>query len=381
MNKKRISIILVAVIIIAIGITGYSYATRTTNVKYTEFAVHLEQGNVEQVTIGENRITYILEGDDTKYSTVNPGADDFKEKLLLNDVEVDDEIINGDNFALILDYIIDIIFFAIIIAIVMKVKSSFSGNFKMTKNTGVSFDDIAGMDRIKSDLRLVVDFMKNPEEYKKRGMRPIKGIIFEGPPGNGKTLLARALANECNVNFIATKGADFQSALMAMGPAKVNALFKKAQKHKPCIIFIDEFDGIGEARNYAGTGIDKENNRMIITMLNAMDGFESGSGVMVIAATNSFMSLDPALVRPGRFDLRYHMGNPDKKTIGKLVEIYTKDKKLAQDVVVSSLINQLEGRSCAAIEAIINQATLISLSQSKMEVDKACFDEAMRIVK
>ena len=176
------------------------------------------------------------------------------------------------------------------------------------------------------------------------------------------------MAEEANVNFIATKGADFQSAMMSMGARKIKMLFKKARKHKPCIIFIDEFDGIGERRNYAGTGVDKENNRIITAMLNEMDGFESGNGVLVIAATNSYNSLDPALIRPGRFDLKYNIPNPDYNTRIKLIEIYTKNKKLAQDLDNKKMAESFENLSCSAIEAILNEASMISILENNENI-------------
>ena len=193
-------------------------------------------------------------------------------------------------------------------------------------------------------------------EYEKKGIRAPKGIILEGPPGNGKTLFAKALSGEANINFIATKGADFQSSMMSIGPRKIKTLFKKARKSKPCIIFIDEFDGIGERRNYAGTGVDKENNRIITAMLNEMDGFNSSEGVLVIAATNSYASLDAALVRPGRFDRKYKVGNPTIEDISKLIDLYTKKKRLADTVNKEMLAKCFNGLSCAAIETILNEA-------------------------
>ena len=202
----------------------------------------------------------------------------------------------------------------------------------------------------------LVDVLRNPEKYSGKGLRPVKGVILEGTPGNGKTLFARALAQESGVNFIATKGADFQSAMMSMGPRKIRMLFNKGRRHRPCIIFIDEFDSIGERRNYAGTGIDKENNRIITAMLNEMDGFSAGNGILVIGATNSYASLDPALVRPGRFDLKYTIGNPDAATRARLVQIYTRDKALAPDVTSEVLVTAFDGLSCAAIETVLNQA-------------------------
>ena len=217
-------------------------------------------------------------------------------------------------------------------------------------------------------MTLLVNYLKDPKAAAQKGIRPIKGVILEGPPGNGKTLFARALAEESKVNFIATKGADFQSALMSMGAMKIKLLFSKARRNRPCIIFIDEFDSIGERRNYAGTGIDKENNRIITTMLNEMDGFTPSSGILVIGATNSFASLDPALIRAGRFDLKYHIGNPDPETRKELIWLYTKGKQLSPDLGEGRLSDMFKDLSCAEIETILNESASIALAKNAQEI-------------
>ncbi|MGN1189414.1 MAG: ATP-binding protein, partial [Candidatus Ornithospirochaeta sp.] len=206
----------------------------------------------------------------------------------------------------------------------------------------------------------------------KEGKKKIKGIILEGPPGNGKTLFARALAEESGVNFIATKGADFQGAVMGLGAMKVKMLFKKARNKKPCIIFIDEFDSIGEKRNYAGSGIDKENNRILTTLLNEMDGFSGGNGVLVVAATNSFQSLDPALIRPGRFDLKYTISNPDHKTRMELLKIYGKDKTFSSELTPEILSTVFDGLSSSAIESVLREAEEIRKAYNKETITIEC---------
>jgi len=277
-----------------------------------------------------------------------------------------------ENINTYLDLVFDFIFFAAVGFGIAKLISFSNKTFKVVKHTGIHFSDIAGMDSLKQEMMYVVDILKNRDKYAKQGIRQVKGIILEGLPGNGKTLFAKALAEEAKVKFIATKGADFQGAIMSMSALKVKLLFKKARANKPCIVFIDEFDSIGERRNYAGSGIDKENNRMLTTLLNEMDGFTPSSGILVIAATNSYQSLDPALVRPGRFDLKYTIGNPDAPTRSELIKIYSKDKKFSQDLTPELLTSATDGLSCSAIETLLNEAQTLSSMAKLSEINAAC---------
>ena len=261
-----------------------------------------------------------------------------------------------------MNFIINVFFIVIIGGAIVKGISFYRSTFHVVKHTGIHFSDIAGMDGLKHDMALIVDVLKGK---KVQGVRELSGIILEGPPGNGKTMFAKALAEEADVNFIASKGADFQGALMGLGAAKVKMLFNKARLSKPCIVFIDEFDSIGEKRNYAGSGIDKENNRIITTLLNEMDGFKKSSGVLVIAATNSYESLDPALIRPGRFDVKIHVSAPDKEARMRLFEIYAKDKNIDSSINASVASDLFDGLSAAAIEALLNEAQLMSIKSGK----------------
>lgn len=361
MNKKirNITIIVISIIIITILLSLFNSENRTY-IGYKEFSQELENENIETVIIEDNSIQFTKKNDTNNYYTDNPNVDDFKEKLLLSGVRVDTNS-NQEKIAFVFDIFFYIFFFGIVVFAITKLYNTSSKNFKVIKHTNVKFTDIAGMEELKKEMMKTVEILKNYEEYNKKGIRPIKGIILEGKPGNGKTLFAKALAGEANVNFIATKGADFQSAMMSMGAKKIKMLFKKAKRHKPCIIFIDEFDGIGERRNYAGTGVDKENNRIITAMLNEMDGFDTENGILVIAATNSFNSLDPALIRPGRFDLKYNISDPDFNTRVELIDLYTKKKNLSEEIDKNKLADAFENLSCSAIETILNEASMISL--------------------
>lgn len=369
MKRKNIIIIGFIIILLITGIVTFTNEEKEY-ISYKDFIKDIELNLVESVEIGEKEVYIKKFNDDKLYFTDNPETNDFKEYLLLNDVVVNDAL-GSDTLTYILDASFYLFFYGVIIFGCYKLISISNKTFKIIRKNKTKFSDIAGMEEVKKDMLKTVEILKSPEIYKQKGIRAPKGIILEGPPGNGKTLFARALAGEANINFIPSKGADFQSAMMSVGPAKIKMLFKKARKNKPCIIFIDEFDGIGEKRNYTGTGIDKENNRIITAMLNEMDGFANEEGVLVIAATNSYTSLDPALIRPGRFDKKFKVGNPDNKTILELIDMYTKNKGLDTSVNKEILSKCFEKLSCAAIETVLNEAAMQAevLNKEKITIE------------
>ncbi len=367
MNKKLILII--ALILAAVcAVFFLTDLNKGTYVPYPEFINELENGEIDNADLYKDRVTFKKAGSDTLYRTDNPDRNGFKEELLLKGLTVTDHRYEDDGVNYYLDMLFNIIFIGLLLFGIWKLISLYNSTFRVVHHTGIKFENIAGMNNVKRDMMLVVNFLKDPKQAQQKGIRPIKGVILEGPPGNGKTLFARALAEECGVNFIATKGADFQSALMSMGAMKIKLLFSKARGNRPCIVFIDEFDSIGERRNYAGTGIDKENNRIITTMLNEMDGFSPTSGVLVIGATNSYQSLDPALIRAGRFDLKYHIGNPDAETRKELIRMYTAGKTLSPELGEGRLSDLFKDLSCAEIETILNEAAQIALADGGREI-------------
>ncbi len=366
--KKKI-ILIVTALLIAIGAYNLYPVLTETKVPYTTFVEDRKQGIVTSATLYSDRITYKTTSSDKTYSTQNPSSPTLKEELLLENTDV--KVAEEDTFDKVSNIIVDIVFLCIFGFAFYKLFSYSTKTFRVVRHTGVTFKDIVAMDEVKEEILASIHAMEND-----KSLRPVKGILLEGPPGNGKTLFARALAEECNISFIAAKGADFQAALMGLGPFKVKLLFNKARRNRPCIIFIDEFDSIGEKRSYSGSGIDKENNRILTTLLNELDGFESTSKIIVIAATNSFESLDPALVRPGRFDLKFTIPNPDAKAREELVTLYLKSTPLLDSLSSATLADLFNGLSAAAIETIINESRSLAIRKGSKGITKEILMEA-----
>ena len=368
MKNKKITFVWVIALVVALACGGYyfysSSQSKIQKTSYSDFYESVENGLVVSAKIKGDKIEYV----DTSmvhYITQNPQSPYLMEFLLRCDVDVTVE----KDFSDIISIILDVIFYGFFIAVIVFVFRKFIGpnSFKVMHKTGVKFDDVVGMDNLKRDMKQIMEIMKAPAEYAKRGIRMPKGILLEGEPGNGKTLFAKALAGEAKVNFIPAKATDFESMFMAIGPMKVKLLFKKARRRAPCIVFIDEFDGIGTVRNYSGSAIETENTRIVTALLNELDGFEPTNGVLVIAATNSIKALDPALIRPGRFDARISVPYPDENARIKLVEMYTRGKTPATECTPVALAKIFSGFSCAKIESVLNRAALIASQEGRFE--------------
>ena len=364
--------------LLLIGLCAYyflfSEKSAYKKVSYSEFYESVNQNEVIKAELSENKILYELK-DGTKLETQNPSSPSLKEFMLLHDVEIQQQADSSEIISTVFDVIFYLFFFGIIIIAFRKFISP--NTFKVVHKTGVKFENIVGMENIKKDMTQIVKMMQNPAEYAKKGMRLPKGLLLEGAPGNGKTLFAKALAGESKVNFIPAKATDFESMFMAIGPMKVKLLFRKARKKAPCIVFIDEFDGIGTVRNYSGSAIETENTRIVTALLNELDGFEKTDGVLVIAATNSIKALDPALIRPGRFDAKLTVPYPDFEARKQLVQMYCKGKNPASECSPEKLAKMFENFSCAKIETVLNRASLIANQQEKNEFTLSDITKAM----
>ena len=372
-------------VVLALGLVFYLFlgdsllGKSVPMTEYASFYQDVEKGLVKKVEIGKKYLTFTKvtdEGTEVKLQTYNPDSPLLKEFLLKNSVKVTEE----SDPEKIISLLLDILFYGFFITVVVIVFRKFisPNTFKVVRHTGKTFADVVGMDALKKDMSQVMEIMKNSAEWAKKGVRMPKGIIMEGAPGNGKTLFAKALAGEAKVNYIPAKATDFESMFMAIGPMKVKLLFKKARRRAPCIVFIDEFDGIGTRRNYSGSAIETENTRIVTALLNELDGFESTSGVLVLAATNSINALDEALIRPGRFDARISVPFPDEKARMQLVEMYSKGKSFAEDCSSQSLVKTFNGFSCAKIESVLNRAALIAGQDERSVVELKDVQAAIR---
>ncbi len=363
---KKLSYLLIAiVVIIALALFLMPEMPKGESVSYKDFSQMVDSGKVDSVTFTTEHLEFSSEG--KMYNTVDPQSSDLAERLLLKGIKVEREDTTlEEKLTMLLDMVFDILFFAILIGGLGYLVTLPGRKFKLIRKTNTTFKDVAGLEETKRDMMQLVNILKNPKEFEKKGIRQPSGVLFVGAPGNGKTLMAKALAGEAGMNFIATKATDFQSSFMAVGPAKVKALFRRARKNAPCIVFIDEFDGIGEKRNYAGQAVDKENNRIITSLLNELDGFTGHStGVLVIGATNTIQDLDPALIRAGRFDRKYLIPAPDAQARAELIEIYRKGRELDNSITLNRLVSMTENLSAAAIESIINEAIIVADEQGR----------------
>ena len=368
------------------------------DVDYNTFVSMTEQGQIGQVEIQQqsNRILFTSKDEKTIYKTAIVPDDGLVQRLLDAGVSTTGEEIQQSSLLVdILGWVLPLVIFIgigqIISRSMMKKMGGGSNSlmFNMGKSNakvyvksaeGIKFNDVAGEDEAKENLQEVVNYLHAPSKYKDIGASMPKGILLVGPPGTGKTMLAKAVAGEANVPFFSMSGSEFVEMFVGMGASKVRDLFRQAKEKAPCIVFIDEIDAIGQKRNAGQYGGNDEREQTLNQLLTEMDGFEDNSGVIILAATNRPESLDPALTRPGRFDRRVPVELPDLKGREAILKVHGKKVKLADNVDFSQIARMAAGASGAELANIVNEAALRAVRDGRPCVSQSDLEESIEVV-
>ena len=368
------------------------------DVDYNTFVTMTEQGEVGRVEIQEqsNRILFTSSDEKTVYKTAMVPDDGLVQRLLDAGVSTTgEEIEQTSTLVSILAWVLPIIIFVALgqyMSRKMMEKMGGGGNsmmFNMGKSNakvyvksaeGIKFDDVAGEDEAKENLTEVVNYLHDPSKYQEIGASMPKGILLVGPPGTGKTMLAKAVAGEANVPFFSMSGSEFVEMFVGMGASKVRDLFKQAKEKGPCIVFIDEIDAIGQKRSGGQYGGNDEREQTLNQLLTEMDGFEGNNGVIILAATNRPESLDPALTRPGRFDRRVPVELPDLKGREAILQVHAKKIKVAEDVDFNKIARMASGASGAELANIVNEAALRAVRDGRRFATQADLEESIEVV-
>ena len=367
-------------------------------VDYNTFVTMTEQDEVGRVEIQEqsNRILFTSSDEKTVYKTAMVPDDGLVQRLLDAGVSTTgEEIEQTSTLVSILAWVLPIIIFVALgqyMSRKMMEKMGGGGNsmmFNMGKSNakvyvksaeGIKFDDVAGEDEAKENLTEVVNYLHDPSKYQEIGASMPKGILLVGPPGTGKTMLAKAVAGEANVPFFSMSGSEFVEMFVGMGASKVRDLFKQAKEKAPCIVFIDEIDAIGQKRSGGQYGGNDEREQTLNQLLTEMDGFEGNNGVIILAATNRPESLDPALTRPGRFDRRVPVELPDLKGREAILQVHAKKIKVAEDVDFNKIARMASGASGAELANIVNEAALRAVRDGRRFATQADLEESIEVV-
>ena len=367
------------------------------DVDYNTFVTMTEQGEVGRVEIQEqsNRILFTSSDEKTVYKTAMVPDDGLVQRLLDAGVSTTgEEIEQTSTLVSILAWVLPIIIFVALgqymsRKMMEKMGGGNSMMFNMGKSNakvyvksaeGIRFSDVAGEDEAKENLTEVVNYLHDPSKYQEIGASMPKGILLVGPPGTGKTMLAKAVAGEANVPFFSMSGSEFVEMFVGMGASKVRDLFKQAKEKAPCIVFIDEIDAIGQKRSGGQYGGNDEREQTLNQLLTEMDGFEGNNGVIILAATNRPESLDPALTRPGRFDRRVPVELPDLKGREAILQVHAKKIKVAEDVDFNKVARMASGASGAELANIVNEAALRAVRDGRRFATQADLEESIEVV-
>ncbi len=368
---------------------------RVKDVTYDEFMTMTLEDKVGEVAIQTNQIMFTEKDGKQIYRTGLMDDPDLTQRLYEHGASFATEIIDEMSplLAFFLSWVMPIALFTILARVLMNVMNKKMGgnamSFGMGKSNakvyvkssaGIKFDDVAGEDEAKENLQEIVDFLHDPSKYRDIGASMPKGILLVGPPGTGKTMLAKAVAGEANVPFFSISGSEFVEMFVGMGASKVRDLFKQAKEKAPCIVFIDEIDAIGKKRDGGKLGGNDEREQTLNQLLTEMDGFEGNNGVIILAATNRPESLDPALTRPGRFDRRVPVELPDLKGREAILRVHAQKIRVAQNVDYGAVARMASGASGAELANIVNEAALRAVRDGRNEVAQHDLEASIEVV-
>ena len=401
------------ILLIIAGITAFQYylrgtSTQSQQINYSTLIKQIKAGDIKSITYQPSGSIIEVSGEYTKAQTTETSSSlpflegsttstvtEFTSIVLPSDssieaitsaaedadveVTVKQESSSGTWISYIITYIPFIVLIVFFFVMMNQGAMSFGKNRAKSQSKGnvkVRFSDVAGAEEEKQELVEVVDFLKNPKKYKALGARIPAGVLLEGPPGTGKTLLAKAVAGEAGVPFFSISGSDFVEMFVGVGASRVRSLFEDAKKAERAIIFIDEIDAVGRRRGAGMGGGNDEREQTLNQLLIEMDGFEGNESIIVIAATNRSDVLDPALLRPGRFDRKILVGSPDVKGREAILRVHAKNKPLAEDVNLKVVAQQTPGFVGADLENVLNEAALVAARRNKKKIDASDIDEA-----
>ncbi len=390
------SIVLLVIMLINIFIMPEIAQHQIKEVDYNTFWNMVESGDIGQVEIQDNRILFTSKDEKKIYKTGKVGDDnDLRNSLIEKNINFRGEIIEETSpiMSFIISWVLPIAIFAALGQFLTRqmMKKAGGGNpmmFNMGKSnakvyvkssSGIKFSDVAGEDEAKENLNEIVNYLHDPKQYEEIGASMPKGILLVGPPGTGKTMLAKAVAGEANVPFFSMSGSEFVEMFVGMGASKVRDLFSQAKEKAPCIVFIDEIDAIGQKREGRIGGND-EREQTLNQLLTEMDGFESNAGVVILAATNRPEVLDPALTRPGRFDRRVPVELPDLKGREEILRVHAKKIKTEPGIDYSHIARMASGASGAELANIVNEAALRAIRSGRKAASQEDMEESIEVV-
>ena len=365
-------------------------------VDYGTFMTMTEEGNIGSVQIEENQILFTSKDGKETYRTGVMNDPDLVNRLHAAGAEFTSKIIKEMSplAAFFLSWILPIFIFIALGQFLSKRMMDKAGGpgsmmFNMGKSNarvyvkssdGIRFDDVEGVDEAEENLQEIVDYLHDPSKYREIGASMPKGVLLVGPPGTGKTMLAKAVAGEANVPFFSMSGSEFVEMFVGLGASKVRDLFKQAKEKAPCIVFIDEIDAIGQKRNSGNLGGNDEREQTLNQLLTEMDGFEGNSGVIILAATNRPESLDPALTRPGRFDRRVPVELPDLKGREAILKVHAAKIKTEDNIDYLAVARMASGASGAELANIVNEAALRAVRDGRSAASQSDFEESIEVV-